>query len=76
MKKALIKTLINEFLAAHKLTEIQAILDSAPDLYQFLKKHELKPLPSNITYGIFEQEMLQGVQQAQMRQMMGNFQRR
>jgi len=72
MKKALINTLINEFLISHKLVTIQQIIDSAPELYKFLKTHPNKPLPESITYGNLEQEMMSGLQKAQM---MGMFRR-
>jgi len=75
MPKGLIKTLINQFLDLHNLNDIQAIFDRSPELYKFLKTHELKPLQSNCSYDIFMGEMQIGVQQAQMRQMMGQFRR-
>ena len=71
MPKGLIKTLINQFLDLHNLNDIQAIFDRSPELYKFLKTHELNVLQSGFTYGIFEQELNIGLQQAHIRNMVG-----
>lgn len=69
IRKGLTKTLINEFIAANNLADIQQILDNSADLYRFLKQHPLEPLTGSLNYDKFMTEMMTGVQIAQMKNM-------
>jgi hypothetical protein len=62
MKKALIKTIIYEYIEENNINNKDELINHLPNLYKYLKehKHHKNVLPENLTYEIFLNEAKQG----------------
>lgn len=67
IRKALVRTVIYEFLEEKNLFTQQEVIDNAQQIYDYLKTHKYGDLTEGLPFTTFKQYMLAGVQIAQMK---------
>lgn len=76
LKKGLIRTLFFEYIEENKLTSVQQVFDNLPEIYKFVKNHEVFPglIPDELTYAIFVHQATQGLEKAKFEKQFNNAQ--